>query len=63
MLSRVYALRRISFGILGQVWYLIVSIPDLCTVNYFNRQSIRDNLESPAQFENQASGVRKAQYA
>ena len=24
-----------SIGILGQVWYLIVSIPDLCTLNYF----------------------------
>ena len=24
------------FGILGQVWYLIVSIPDLCTLTYFN---------------------------
>ena len=23
-------------GILGQVWYLIVSIPDFCTLNYFN---------------------------
>ena len=23
------------FGILGQVWYLIVSIPDLCTLTYF----------------------------
>ena len=22
-------------GILGQVWYLIVSIPDLCTLSYF----------------------------
>ena len=22
-------------GILGQVWYLIVSIPDLCTLTYF----------------------------
>ena len=21
--------------ILGQVWYLIVSIPDLCTITYF----------------------------
>ena len=21
-------------GILGQVWYLIVSIPDLCTITY-----------------------------
>ena len=24
-------------GILGQVWYLIVSIPDLCTITYFHR--------------------------
>ena len=24
-------------GILGQVWYLIVSIPDLCTLTYFER--------------------------
>ena len=24
-----------AIGILGQVWYLIVSIPDLCTLNYF----------------------------
>ena len=23
-------------GILGQVWYLIVSIPDLCTLTYFH---------------------------
>ena len=26
---------HISIGILGQVWYLIVSIPDLCTLTYF----------------------------
>ena len=26
-------------GILGQVWYLIVSIPDLCTITYFYYQS------------------------
>ena len=25
------------FGILGQVWYLIVSIPDLCTLTYFHQ--------------------------
>ena len=24
------------FGILGQVWYLIVSIPDLCSLSYFH---------------------------
>ena len=23
-------------GILGQLWYLIVSIPDLCRISYFN---------------------------
>ena len=25
----------VPIGILGQVWYLIVSIPDLCTLIYF----------------------------
>ena len=25
----------LSISILGQVWYLIVSIPDLCTLTYF----------------------------
>ena len=25
---------HIPFGILGQVWYLIVSIPDLCSLTY-----------------------------
>ena len=25
----------VSIGILGQVWYLIVSIPDPCTLTYF----------------------------
>ena len=24
-------------GILGQVWYLIVLIPDLCRLSYFNK--------------------------
>ena len=27
-------------GILGRVWYLIVSIPDLCTITYFYRQGL-----------------------
>ena len=25
-----------QFGIQGQVWYLIVSIPDLCPLSYFH---------------------------
>ena len=25
-------------GILGQVWYLIVLIPDLCHFSYFNKE-------------------------
>ena len=28
-------------GILGQVRYLIVSIPDLCTLTYFNQNHLR----------------------
>ena len=27
-------------GILGQVWYLIVTIPDLCELSYFNYLSL-----------------------
>ena len=37
--GRPLGFRSVSFhfpvGILGQVWYLIVSIPDLCTLTYF----------------------------
>ena len=32
-----FKLDRKSLGILGQVWYLIVSIPDLCTLTYFGK--------------------------
>ena len=32
------------FGILGQVWYLIVSIPDLCTLTYFNWDCVSFNV-------------------
>ena len=28
-------------GVLGQVWYLIVSIPDLCLLTYFEMNEIR----------------------
>ena len=28
-----------AIDILGQVWYLIVSIPDLCTLTYFDCNS------------------------
>ena len=27
---------KLTIGILGQVWYLIVSIPDLFTLTYFD---------------------------
>ena len=30
------SLSHFPIGILGQVWYLIVSIPDLCTITYFD---------------------------
>ena len=29
------------FGILGQVWYLIVSIPDLCILTFFYLHAIK----------------------
>ena len=36
-------------GILGQVWYLIVSIPDLCTLTYFviGRQLCKTKKRTP----------------
>ena len=36
--SRLWSLQWVChfpIGILGQLWYLIVSIPDLCTITYF----------------------------
>ena len=32
------------FGILGQVWYLIVSIPDLCPLSYFHTLRIEIHI-------------------
>ena len=41
-------------GILGHVWYLIVSIPDLCTLTYFHLCAIfckcNDKFELPRAF-------------
>ena len=31
-------------GVLGQVWYLIVSFPDLCRLSYF-KKAINSNTE------------------
>ena len=35
-----YEFVTFPIGILGQVWYLIVSIPDLCTLTYFGLQCV-----------------------
>ena len=37
------------FGILRQVWYLLVSIPDLCCLSYFSKNLVR--IEWTKQFE------------
>ena len=34
----------VKFGILGQVWYLIVSIPDLCNLTYFDKATQTENI-------------------
>ena len=31
-------------GILGQLWYLIVLIPDLCHLSFFQCDNVRNNL-------------------
>ena len=33
-----------SIGILGRVWYLIVSIPDLCTLTFFIFLSLKISM-------------------
>ena len=33
-------------GILGRVWYLIVSFPDLCRLSYFHQNIYRNQLFS-----------------
>ena len=33
-----------SCGILGQVWYLIVSIPDICRLFYFDSLRLINNI-------------------
>ena len=38
-------------GILGQVWYLIVSIPDLCTLTYFYKLN-KQTTEQTTKFVN-----------
>ena len=38
----VFGKSFIDCGILGQVWYLIVLIPDLCHLSYFDIRFIRD---------------------
>ena len=37
-------------GILGQVWYLIVSIPDLCTLTYFEMKTMHFHIAQTGLF-------------
>ena len=37
-----YVIVTFCCGILGQVWYLIVSIPDLCCLSYFYAYAIKN---------------------
>ena len=41
-------------GILGQVWYLVVSIPDICHLSYFNKQMNLLNLRNKESSETQS---------
>ena len=34
----------VPYGVLGQVWYLIVSIPDLCLLPYFHSVCFKDKI-------------------
>ena len=45
-LSFVMSNFEFVIGILGQVWYLIVSIPDRCTLTYFATSFALQNMKS-----------------
>ena len=46
-------------GILGQMWYFIVSIPDLCRLPYFN---VRPNMCVNSSMISTASGYKSCLY-
>ena len=51
--SRLWCLTvnlSLPIGILGQVWYLIVSIPDLCTLTYFYFMRRETSLSPPVKY-------------
>ena len=39
------AFATFPYGVLGKVWYLIVSIPDLCLLSYFH--ALLRNIKRP----------------
>ena len=41
-----FVFRNFPCGVLGQVWYMIVSIPDLCLLSYFTLPSDNENCDS-----------------
>ena len=43
-----FVLRETSYGDQGQVWYLIVSIPDICILPCFNVVSFRNSDNNQA---------------
>ena len=45
-LSFVLSNCHFPIGILGQVWYLIVLIPDLCTLTYFGSSFVIASLST-----------------
>ena len=44
MVMFIVVLFIIVYGILGQVWYLMVSFPDLCPLSYFKRLMVKTHL-------------------
>ena len=44
LVGDVYCIVTLPCGILGQVWYLIVSFPDLCCLSYFNKTNLRNYI-------------------
>ena len=48
-------------GILGQVWYLIISFPDLCRLSYFNQIVVGSGRVHDSRFRGNGRALRRVQ--
>ena len=50
LICDVYFFVTFPYGIMGQVWYLIVLIPDLCGLSYFDKKKKKASATASARW-------------